>query len=62
MSLTETYNDIKKSIVAFVPKYIPLLENEPPPIFPHIFGTGFVIRDKRGWPHCNKWPCCKIDK
>lgn len=45
MSLTETYNNIKKSIVAFVPKYIPLAENEPPPIFPHIFGTGFVIRE-----------------
>lgn len=45
MSLTETYNNIKKSIVAFVPKYIPLAENEPPPIFPPIFGTGFVVRE-----------------
>ena len=45
MSLTETYNKIKKSIVAFVPKYIPVKENEPPPEFPPIFGTGFVVRE-----------------
>ena len=45
MSLTETYNNIKKSIVAFIPKYIPIKENESPPEFPPIFGTGFVVRE-----------------
>ena len=45
MSLTKTYNNIKKSIVAFVPKYIPIKENESPPEFPPIFGTGFVVRE-----------------
>jgi S1-C subfamily serine protease len=45
MKLTETYNNVKESIVAFVPKYIPVRENEPPPEFFPIFGTGFVVRE-----------------
>ena len=45
MSLTKIYNTIKQSVIAFVPKYIPVKENEPPPEFPPIFGTGFVVKE-----------------
>lgn len=44
MELSETYNIIKKSIVAFAPKYLPVKDkNEPSPQFFPIFGTGFII-------------------
>ncbi len=48
MRLNESYKVIKQSIVAFVPKYIPVKsKDEPPPEFPPIFGTGFIV-DENG--------------
>ena len=41
MSIVNAYKRIKGSIVAFTRKY----ENVPPPEFPTIFGTGFIIRE-----------------
>lgn len=46
MELSESYSTIKRSIVAFVPKYRPLWsKDEKPPKFPPIFGTGFVVKE-----------------
>ncbi|TET75426.1 MAG: serine protease [Candidatus Aminicenantes bacterium] len=46
MKLSDSYNIIKKSIVAFVPKYTPLQnKDDPPPVFPPIFGTGFIVKE-----------------
>jgi len=46
MNLSESYKIIKKSIVAFSPKYIPLQNrDEPPPEYPPIIGTGFIINE-----------------
>lgn len=46
MTLISAYKSVKDSIVAFTMKYIPVVkEGEPPPLFPPIFGTGFVIRE-----------------
>ena len=43
MALIESYQKIKKSIVAFCPKYVPRSKEQGPPLFPPIFGTGFVV-------------------
>jgi len=43
--LVESYKKIKGSIVAFVPKYVPVTSDESPPLFPPIIGTGFVARE-----------------
>ncbi len=44
--INSTYKLIKGSIVAFVLKYVPVYnENAPPPVFPTILGTGFVVRE-----------------
>ncbi|WP_027357829.1 S1 family peptidase [Desulforegula conservatrix] len=45
MTLAEIYPAIKKSIVAFVPKYLPSMEKENGYRFPPILGTGFAIRE-----------------
>jgi S1-C subfamily serine protease len=46
MNLTEAYEKIKPAIVAFTPKFHPIYNlDESPPIFPQIFGTGFIIDD-----------------
>lgn len=46
MSIVESYKAIKPSIVAFVLKYIPVFDKgAPPPHFPVILGTGFVVRE-----------------
>lgn len=46
MNLEETYQKIKPSIVAFIPKFHPMYDtNESPPEFPPIFGTGFIVAD-----------------
>lgn len=46
MQLHESYKIIEKSIVAFTPKYIPKYKEEQgPPIFSPIFGTGFIIHE-----------------
>ena len=46
MGINSTYKLIKGSIVAFVLKYVPVYnENAPPPVFPTILGTGFVVRE-----------------
>lgn len=46
MSILPAYREIKKTIVAFVQKYIPAYrEDEPFPLFPPIIGTGFVVRE-----------------
>jgi len=46
MDLQQSYNVVKRSIVAFVPKYIPLRKkDDPPPAFPPIFGTGFIVKE-----------------
>jgi len=43
MSLIEAYKELRKSIVAFAPKYF-LSVNEKPE-YPPILGTGFIIRE-----------------
>jgi len=40
MKLSESYEIVKKSIIAFIPKYLPHT-----PAFPPIMGTGFIIRE-----------------
>lgn len=46
MSLTESYEKIKPTIVAFVPRFLTVDDgNQPIPEFFPIFGTGFVIDD-----------------
>jgi len=44
MTLTESYAKIKRTVVAFVPKFLPVNRpGESAPEFPPIFGTGFII-------------------
>ncbi|HEX2882413.1 MAG TPA: serine protease, partial [Polyangiaceae bacterium] len=45
MKLPESFDSIKNSIVAFVHKHAPQVEGQPPPEFPHIIGTGFVVAE-----------------
>lgn len=46
MSIIDAYRLVKPSVVAFVLKYIPMLDpNAPPPQFHTILGTGFVARE-----------------
>ena len=46
MGLIDTYRGIKESIVAFVPRVFPSIDDKGgPPPFPPIIGTGFVVRD-----------------
>jgi len=46
MTLTESYEKIKPTIVAFVPRFMPsYYPNKPVSEFPPIFGTGFIIDD-----------------
>jgi len=46
MDLTESYDKIKPTIVAFTPKFHAVYgPDEQLPEFPHIFGTGFIIDD-----------------
>ena len=46
MSLPDSYPNIKRSLVAFVTKYIPIYDDPPKePEFPIILGTGFVVRE-----------------
>jgi S1-C subfamily serine protease len=45
MTLMESYKAIKKAIVAFCPKYLPLDAESGPPLFPPIVGTGFIARE-----------------
>ena len=46
MNLEESYQKVKPSIVAFVPKFRPVYDpREPDPEFPPIFGTGFIVAD-----------------
>jgi hypothetical protein len=44
MSISSSYKLVKKSIVAFVAKYVPV-EDGGPPLYPPIVGTGFVVRE-----------------
>lgn len=45
MSLTVSYQKVRDSIIAFVPKYEPIWGKEaPPPPFPTIIGTGFIVK------------------
>lgn len=45
MTLAETYSDLRKSIVAFIPKVFPANEDGSPPQIAPIFGTGYVIQE-----------------
>ncbi|MBI3665593.1 MAG: trypsin-like peptidase domain-containing protein [Acidobacteria bacterium] len=46
MDLVETYRAIRPAVVAFMPKYLPVLgPNSPPPEVPPIVGTGFILAD-----------------
>lgn len=46
MGISAAYKLVKQSIVAFTLKYIPVFDDKtPPPLFPTILGTGFVIRE-----------------
>lgn len=45
MSLIETYNELRISIVAIVRKYEPLKIGDPKPEIPFILGTGFIVDD-----------------
>jgi len=46
MGLVETYEKIRPSIVAFIPKFHAVYDpKEPLPEFPPIFGTGFIVED-----------------
>jgi len=46
MNLIESYDIIKDSIVAIIHKYTPIWKDEsPPPEFPPILGTGFIVRE-----------------
>lgn len=46
MNLKESYDIVRDSIVAITHKYIPSREDDtPPPEFPPILGTGFIIRE-----------------
>jgi len=44
MTLTSIYKSIRPSIVAFVANFVPTYDTtKPPPLFPLIIGTGFVV-------------------
>ncbi len=46
MSISDAYKRVRGSVVAFVSTCIPVYdEKTPPPIFPPIIGTGFVVRE-----------------
>jgi hypothetical protein len=45
LDLPATYREVRKSIVAFVPSYVPLKKGEKRPEFPPIVGTGFIVAD-----------------
>jgi hypothetical protein len=45
MDLATTYREVRPSIVAFIPRHIPLRAGEKRPMFPPIVGTGFIIDD-----------------
>lgn len=45
MDLAATYREVRKSIVAFVPRYIPLAKGQQRPEIPPIIGTGFIVDD-----------------
>ena len=45
MSLSESFQTIKPTIVAFTQKYEPVYDVDKAPTFPTIIGTGFVIRE-----------------
>jgi S1-C subfamily serine protease len=45
MGLVESYASVRKSIVAFIPRYSRRRSDEPPAPFPTILGTGFVVRE-----------------
>ncbi|MDR3773380.1 MAG: serine protease [Terracidiphilus sp.] len=42
--LTQLYEDVSRTIVAFISKMLPLPAGQQP-VFPEIFGTGFLIND-----------------
>ena len=44
MLLPDTYRRVRRSIVAFAARY-DVTAAGAPPIFPRIFGTGFVVRE-----------------
>ncbi len=45
MNLSDAYWEIKRSVVAFIPKYIPQIKPDQKfPMFPPIIGTGFIVR------------------
>ena len=43
MPLKDSYRVVKRSVVAFCPKYIQAGKAGRPPIFPPIIGTGFIV-------------------
>lgn len=43
MKLSESYKNVRGSIVGIAPHYFPT--DQPEPQFPEIFGTGFVVRE-----------------
>ncbi len=44
MTLASIYKSVRPSIVAFVSKFAPAYDKtEPPPLFPSIIGTGFIV-------------------
>jgi len=46
MDISSAYKLVKGSVVAFTLKYVPVYdEKAPPPAFPPILGTGFVVRE-----------------
>lgn len=46
MNLIESYDIVKNSIVAIIHRYTPIWkEDTPPPEFPPILGTGFIIKE-----------------
>ncbi|MFH1882556.1 MAG: serine protease [Planctomycetota bacterium] len=46
MNLRESYKQVNKSIVAFLPKYQPLYsKDDKPDEFPPIIGTGFIVNE-----------------
>lgn len=45
MDLAATYREVRKSIVAFIPRYVPLAKGQERPEFPPILGTGFIVED-----------------
>lgn len=45
MELADTYSRLRESIVAFIPKVFPAMEDGAPPDIPPIFGTGYIIHE-----------------